>query len=100
RMICSGVCRFRFIRVLLPSRAVVDSHNNWIRFRGSAHLVDKAIEFISTHESVDPEKPWLCFLAFGACHAPHHVWPEWIEKYRGKFDMGWDRYREIVLERQ
>src|SRR5690606_612764 len=66
----------------------------------SEDLVDKTIEFISTHESVDPEKPWLCFLAFGACHAPHHVWPEWIEKYRGKFDMGWDRYREIVLERQ
>jgi len=66
----------------------------------SEDLVDKSIEFIANHESVDPDKPWFHYLTFGACHAPHHVWPEWIEKYKGKFDMGWDKYREIVLERQ
>ncbi len=66
----------------------------------SEDLVDKSIEFIANHESVDPDKPWFHYLTFGACHAPHHVWPEWIEKYEGKFDMGWDEYREIVLERQ
>jgi arylsulfatase A-like enzyme len=63
-------------------------------------LVDKAILFLSNHESVDPEKPWLLWLAFGACHAPHHVPKEWIDRYKGKFDKGWDKVREEVLERQ
>ncbi|HVG64300.1 MAG TPA: arylsulfatase [Hyalangium sp.] len=66
----------------------------------SEDLADKAVDFISQHESVEPEKPWLCYLAFGACHAPHQVWKEWVDKYKGKFDMGWDRYREQVLQRQ
>ena len=66
----------------------------------SEDLVDQSISMIANCESVDPDKPWLLYLAFGACHAPHHVWPEWIERYRGRFDMGWDAYREQVLARQ
>jgi arylsulfatase A-like enzyme len=66
----------------------------------SVDLVDKAILFISNHESVGPEKPWLLWLAFGAGHAPHHVPKEWIAKYKGKFDKGWDKVREETLERQ
>jgi len=66
----------------------------------SEDLVDKTMDSISNHESMEPEKPWLAYLAFGAAHAPHHVWKPWIDKYRGKFDMGWDRYREEVLARQ
>ncbi|MGC2681891.1 MAG: arylsulfatase [Candidatus Nitrosopolaris sp.] len=66
----------------------------------SVDLVDKAILFLSNHESVDPEKPWLLWLAFGACHAPHHVPKEWIDKYKGKFDKGWDKVREETLKRQ
>jgi arylsulfatase A-like enzyme len=66
----------------------------------SEDLVDKTLNYIADHASVAPDSPWLCFLAFGACHAPHHVGKEWIEKYKGKFDMGWDRYREAVLQRQ
>ena len=66
----------------------------------SVDLVDKAILFISNHESVGPEKPWLLWLAFGACHAPHHVPKEWIDRYEGKFDKGWDKVREETLQRQ
>ena len=66
----------------------------------SVDLVDKAILFLANHESVAPEKPWLLWLAFGACHAPHHVPKEWIDKYKGKFDKGWDKVREETLERQ
>jgi len=66
----------------------------------SEDLVDKAILFISNHESLGPDKPWLLWLAFGACHAPHHVAKEWIEKYKGKFDKGWDKLREETLVRQ
>jgi arylsulfatase A-like enzyme len=66
----------------------------------SVDLVDKAILFISNHESVAPEKPWLLWLAFGAAHAPHHVSKEWADKYKGKFDQGWDKVREETLARQ
>jgi arylsulfatase len=66
----------------------------------SEDLVDESIDYISAQKSLEPDRPWLCYLSFGACHAPHHVWKEWIDKYRGKFDMGWDKYREQVLARQ
>jgi arylsulfatase len=66
----------------------------------SVDLVDKANIFISNHESVAPEKPWLLWLAFGACHAPHHVPKEWINRYKGKFDKGWDKVREEIFQRQ
>jgi arylsulfatase A-like enzyme len=66
----------------------------------SEDITDRAMQFIGNQQSIEPDRPWLCHFAFGACHAPHHVAKEWSDKYRGKFDMGWDKYREIVLERQ
>jgi arylsulfatase len=66
----------------------------------SEDLTREALQYISNNKSVDPDKPWLVHLAYGACHAPHHVFKEWADKYKGKFDMGWDKYRETVLERQ
>ena len=63
-------------------------------------LTDKAIEFIKDAKVVFPEKPFLMYFCPGACHAPHHVAQQWIDKYRGKFDMGYERYREAVFERQ
>ena len=66
----------------------------------SVDLVEKAILFISNHESVAPEKPWFLWLAFGAAHAPHHVSKEWADKYKGRFDRGWDKVKEETLERQ
>ncbi len=63
-------------------------------------LADKAIEFIQDAYVNAPDKPFFLYYATGAGHAPHHVEPEWIEKYKGKFDMGWDEYRKIVFERQ
>ena len=49
---------------------------------------------------VAPDKPFFMYYCLGAGHAPHHVEPEWIERYRGKFDQGWDRWREEVFARQ
>lgn len=66
----------------------------------SEDIAERTMSFIGNQQSVDPNKPWLCFLAFGACHAPHHVAKEWSDRYKGKFDMGWDEYRKVVLERQ
>jgi arylsulfatase A-like enzyme len=63
-------------------------------------LVDHAIQFILDAEVNAPDKPFFLYHAPGCAHAPHQVAPEWIEKYKGKFDMGWDEYREVVFARQ
>ncbi|WP_433527486.1 sulfatase-like hydrolase/transferase [Nocardia pseudovaccinii] len=66
----------------------------------SKDLADKAIEFIRDSKVVAPDKPWFTYLCPGCGHAPHHVPREWADKYRGRFDMGYEKYREIVLENQ
>jgi arylsulfatase len=63
-------------------------------------LADRAISFIQDAHVHAPDKPFFMYYALGAGHSPHHVEPEWIEKYRGRFDGGWDDYREVVFERQ
>jgi arylsulfatase len=63
-------------------------------------IADRALQFIRDGRASDPDKPWFLYFAPGAAHAPHHVPKEWADKYKGKFDMGYERYREIVLARQ
>ena len=63
-------------------------------------LVDKAISFIADSKQVAPNKPFFLYFCPGAMHAPHHVPKEWADKYKGKFDDGWDAYREIVFQKQ
>jgi len=63
-------------------------------------LVDKAISFIADTKQVAPNKPFFMYFALGAMHAPHHVTKEWVEKYDGMFDDGWDAYRDKVFARQ
>ena len=68
------------------------------------HLVDdmatKAIKWIGQQKSLMPDKPFFIYFAPGATHAPHHVPKEWADKYKGQFDQGWDKLRELTLERQ
>jgi len=66
----------------------------------SVDLTDKALEFIKDAKAIAPERPFFMYFCPGACHAPHHAPKEWADKYKGKFDMGYERYRELVLERQ
>ncbi len=66
----------------------------------SEDLVDHAIEWVRLQHTLTPHRPFFTYLAFGASHAPLHVAPEWRERYAGAFDHGWDRQREITLERQ
>jgi arylsulfatase A-like enzyme len=66
----------------------------------SIDLADKAIQFIMDAHVNAPDKPFFLEYSTGAGHAPHHVPKEWADKYRGKFDMGWDEYRKIVHQRQ
>src|SRR5512136_91971 len=63
-------------------------------------ITDKAISFIADSKQNAPNKPFFMYFCPGAGHAPHHVPKEWADKYKGKFDMGWDKYREMVFERQ
>ncbi len=66
----------------------------------SVDLTDKAIEFIQDAKEIAPDKPFFLYYCPGAAHAPHHVPREWADRYAGKFDMGYEAYREGVLERQ
>jgi len=66
----------------------------------SEDLVDQAIRMLREQRSVDPTRPFLTYLSFGACHAPHQAPRAFIDRYRGRFDHGWDVERELVLERQ
>ncbi|MDL5159802.1 arylsulfatase [Actinomycetospora termitidis] len=66
----------------------------------SEDLVDRAVDWVHTQRTMTPDRPFFTYLAFGASHAPLHVTPEWRERYRGKFDDGWDRLRETTLARQ
>ncbi|MCC6174626.1 MAG: arylsulfatase [Chloroflexi bacterium] len=66
----------------------------------NADLADKAIEFVTDLRAVSPDKPFFLYYCLGAGHAPHHVEQEWIDKYRGRFDRGWDRWRDEIFARQ
>jgi arylsulfatase len=63
-------------------------------------LTNHAIAWMSAQHSLTPEKPFFVYFAPGATHAPHQVPREWADKYKGRFDGGWDEYREETLARQ
>ena len=63
-------------------------------------LVDQAVAWVRQQRAGTPDLPFFLYFSPGATHAPHHVWPEWIEKFRGRFDEGWDRLREEIHARQ
>lgn len=63
-------------------------------------LADKAIEYVRQQKSLTPDKPFFVYFAPGATHTPHHVPKDWIAKYKGKFDHGWDAVRETTFEQQ
>jgi arylsulfatase A-like enzyme len=63
-------------------------------------MTNQAIDWVKYQKSLTPDKPFFIYFAPGATHAPHHVSKEWIAKYRGRFDQGWDKVREETLARQ
>ncbi|HZQ59390.1 MAG TPA: arylsulfatase [Acidimicrobiales bacterium] len=66
----------------------------------SEDLADTAVRYVLDQQQAAPGKPFFLYFALGAMHAPHHVRSEWVEPYRGRFDDGWDRWREEVFARQ
>ncbi|HWY53780.1 MAG TPA: arylsulfatase [Terriglobales bacterium] len=63
-------------------------------------LADDTIRYIRLEKSTTPDRPFFIYYAPGATHAPHHVPKEWIDKFKGQFNQGWDKYREETYERQ
>ena len=63
-------------------------------------MTDKAMAWVSQQKALAPDKPFFVYFAPGATHAPHHVPEEWADKYKGKFDQGWDKLREETIARQ
>ncbi|WP_293081226.1 MULTISPECIES: arylsulfatase [unclassified Moorena] len=66
----------------------------------SEDMADKAIAWMRHHRSYSPDKPFLMYWAPGAVHGPHHIFKEWADKYKGKFDDGWDEYQKRVFNNQ
>jgi arylsulfatase len=63
-------------------------------------FTEKAIEWLHAVRATDADKPWMMYYSTGCSHAPHHVAKSWADRYRGRFDDGWDAYRERTLARQ
>ena len=65
----------------------------------SEDLADDAIHWLRNHKAMEPDKPFMMYWATGCLHGPHHIMKEWADKYAGRFDDGWDAYRERVFAR-
>jgi arylsulfatase len=63
-------------------------------------FANEAIRYIADQKTAAPDKPFFLYFAPGATHCPHQASKEWVDRYKGRFDDGWDRYREIVLQNQ
>ena len=77
-----------------PPRSIEDGYHL------TEDLADRAIEFLGDLRAVDADRPFFLYFATGACHSPHQPPQRWLERYRGRFDLGWDAWREQVFARQ
>jgi arylsulfatase len=73
---------------------------NYEDFHLTEAMADKAITWMNRHLAINPDRPFLMWWTPGAVHGPHHVAKKWADKYKGKFDDGWDAYQKRVFERQ
>jgi arylsulfatase A-like enzyme len=74
--------------------------DNYEDFHLTEAMADKAITWMRRHLAMNPDRPFLMWWTPGAVHGPHHVAQKWADKYKGKFDDGWDAYQKRVFERQ
>ena len=70
------------------------------KYHFTTDMTNQAISWVRFQQALTPDKPFFIYFAPGATHAPHHVPQEWAEKYKGKFDQGWDQVRAQTLARQ
>lgn len=85
--------------VLFENRNLVPASSD-PNYHLTTDLADRAIAWTRKVKSIAPDRPFFLYVAPGATHSPHHAPADWIAKFKGKFDMGWDKYREETFERQ
>jgi arylsulfatase A-like enzyme len=85
---------------LFENTAPIEPPHDSPAWHFSEAIAEKAISWIAQQQAAAPDMPFFIYFATGACHSPHHVPKEWADKYKGKFDHGWDRQRELTLEKQ
>ncbi len=78
----------------------IEPHLDKDNYHLTEDLADKAIEWIARQKVSAPDKPFFCYFAPAAVHAPHHVAPEWSDRFKGQFEAGWDQLREEIYARQ
>ncbi len=66
----------------------------------TSDMVDKALSWLDDYRAFDPDQPFFMYWAPGGAHGPHHVFPAWADRYKDRFDSGWDAYRERTFQRQ
>lgn len=84
-------------RLVENTTAIEPPHEN---YHLTEDMVDKAVTWLKRHRAFSPDKPFFMYWAPGAVHGPHHVAREWSDKYKGKFDQGWDQLRQEIFARQ
>ena len=85
-------------RLVENTTAIEPPHDK--NYHLSEDLAERSIDWLRKHRAFSPDKPFFLYWAPGAAHGPHQVGKDWSEKYKGKFDTGWDAYRERVFARQ
>ncbi len=85
---------------LLDQTTPVNPHVGKDGYHLTEDLADKAITWMRQQKTSAPDKPFFMYFAPGATHSPHHAPKEWIERFRGRFDQGWDALREEIYQHQ
>jgi arylsulfatase A-like enzyme len=85
-------------RLVENTTAIEPPHNE--KYHLTEDLADQGIVWLKKHRSFSPDKPFFMYWAPGGVHGPHHVAQEWADKYKGRFDQGWDQLREEIFARQ
>ena len=85
-------------RLVENTTAIEPPHDE--KYHLTEDMAEQGIVWLKKHRAFSPDKPFLMYWAPGGVHGPHHVAAEWADKYKGKFDQGWDKLREVIFARQ
>jgi arylsulfatase A-like enzyme len=85
-------------RLVENTTAIEPPHDE--KYHLTEDMADQAISWLKKHRAFSPDKPFFMYWAPGGVHGPHHVNAQWADKYKGKFDQGWDKLREEIFARQ
>lgn len=85
---------------LVENRNLIEPPTNDPKYILDHDLADRTVNWLRTQNSTAPDKPFLVYYAPGTAHGPHHAPREWIDRFKGQFDQGWDKMREETFARQ